>query len=121
VPTNDRRGFDDEDAGPPVLPDGRQPDPLEPVSGRQFRPFRRPLKNAELMTEGDDLQLKSRTNLRLADRTNMVYRGTSAPLRKARSSKYELHCELDDAIVARVQSAITADVTRNLAEVSRRY
>ena len=61
VPANHRRGADEEDSGAPVLPNGRQPDPQESISGRQFRPFHGPLKNAELMAEGEDLKLKRRT------------------------------------------------------------
>jgi hypothetical protein len=57
VPANHRRGADEEDAGAPVLPNGRQPDPHEPIGGRQFRPLYGPLKNAELMPEGEDLKL----------------------------------------------------------------
>src|ERR1035437_5730102 len=60
VPAKHRRGADEEDAGAPVLPDGRQPDPQKSISARQFRPLHGPLKNAELMPEGEDLKLKRR-------------------------------------------------------------
>ena len=61
MPAKHGRGADEEDAGAPVLPDGRQPDPQESISARQFRPLHGPLKNAELMEEGEDLKLKRRT------------------------------------------------------------
>ena len=61
MPANHRRGADKENMGVPVLPNGGQPDPLESIGGRQFRPLRGPLKNAELKTEGEDFKLKRRT------------------------------------------------------------
>jgi hypothetical protein len=60
VPAKHRRGADKENFGAPVLPNGGQPDPQETISGRQFRPLHGSLKNAELMTEGEDFKLKRR-------------------------------------------------------------
>jgi len=37
VPADDGRGFDDEDAGLPVVPDGAQPDPQPPI--RRLTPY----------------------------------------------------------------------------------
>jgi len=57
VPGNHRRCFDDEDTGPPFPPDGRQPDPQQSISSSQLRALYRSLQNAELVAEGEDLNL----------------------------------------------------------------
>jgi hypothetical protein len=55
------RVADEEDSGAPVLPHCGQPGPQESISACKFRPLHGPLKNAELMAEGEDLKLKRRT------------------------------------------------------------
>ena len=61
VPADDGRGFDDKDAGLPIVPDCAQPSPQEPIRRGQFRSLDRALQNAELMAKGEDLELKRRT------------------------------------------------------------
>jgi hypothetical protein len=58
VPADDGRGFDDQDAGLPVVPDGAQPGPEEPIRRSQFRSLDGALQNGELMAEREDLELK---------------------------------------------------------------
>src|SRR5215469_9861322 len=60
VPAYDGRGFDDKEAGLPVVPDGAQPGPQPPIRRCQFGSFDGALQNAELMTEREDLQLERR-------------------------------------------------------------
>jgi hypothetical protein len=60
VPADDGRGFDDKDAGLPVVPDGAQPGPQPPICRCQFGSIDGALQNAELMTESEDLQLERR-------------------------------------------------------------
>src|SRR5262252_2634558 len=60
VPADDGRGFDDKDAGLPVVPDGAQPGPQQAIRRCQFGSLDRALQNAELMAEGQDLQLERR-------------------------------------------------------------
>jgi hypothetical protein len=54
-------GFDDKDAGLPVVPDGAQPSPEPSICRCQFRSLDGTLKNAELMAEREDLELEHRT------------------------------------------------------------
>src|SRR5215472_2171657 len=61
VPADDGRGFDDKDAGLPVVPDGAEPSPEQPIRRCQFRSLDGALQNAELMAECEDLELKRRT------------------------------------------------------------
>ena len=61
VPADDGRGFDDKDAGLPVVPDGAQPGPQPTIRRCQFGSLDGALQNAELMTESEDLQLERRT------------------------------------------------------------
>ncbi len=61
MPTDHRRRLHNDGTRWPILPDLRQPDPQEPISGRQTRPLHRPLQNTELMTKGENLKLKRRT------------------------------------------------------------
>ena len=58
VPADDGRGFDDKDAGLPVVPDGAQPGPQQAIRRGQFGSFDGALENAELMAESEDLELK---------------------------------------------------------------
>src|SRR6516164_8004918 len=61
VPADDGRGFDDKDAGLPVVPDCAQPSPQEPIRRGQFGSLDGALQNAEWMAERQDLELKRRT------------------------------------------------------------
>ena len=61
VPADDGRGFDDKDAGLPIVPDRAQPSPQEPIRWGQFRSLDGALQNAELMAKRKDLELKRRT------------------------------------------------------------
>src|SRR5215468_5257711 len=61
VPADDGRGFDDKDAGLPIVPDCAQPSPQEPIRRAQFGSLDGALQNAELMAKGEDLELKRRT------------------------------------------------------------
>ena len=60
VPADDGRGFEDKDAGLPIVPDCAQPSPQEPIRRGQFGSLDGALQNAELMAKGEDLQLKRR-------------------------------------------------------------
>src|SRR5215813_8471408 len=60
VPADDGRGFDDKDAGLPIVPYDAQPGPQQPIRLCQFGSLDRALQNAELMAEGQDLQLERR-------------------------------------------------------------
>src|SRR6516225_8575965 len=60
VPADDGRGFDDKDAGLPIVPDCAQPSPQEPIRRGQFGSLDRALQNAELMAKGEDFELKRR-------------------------------------------------------------
>ena len=61
VPTDHSRRLHNDGTRLPILPDRCQPGPQEPISGRQLRPLHRPLQNTELMTKGQNLELKRRT------------------------------------------------------------
>ena len=61
VPADDGRGFDDEDAGLPIVPDCAQPSPPEPIRRGQFGSLDGALQNAELMAKGEDLELQRST------------------------------------------------------------
>ena len=58
VPAEHRGGFHDEDPGTPIFPDRAEPCPQESIRGRELRPLHRALKNTDLMTKRDDLELK---------------------------------------------------------------
>jgi hypothetical protein len=60
VPADDGPGFDDEDAGLPVVPDGAQPGPQQPIRQCQFGSLDGALLNAELMAASENLQLERR-------------------------------------------------------------
>ena len=45
----------------PILPDGTEPGPQESIRGRQLRALHGALKNADLMAQRENLQLKRRT------------------------------------------------------------
>src|SRR5215470_8693484 len=60
VPADDGRGFDDKDAGLPVVPDCAQPSPQQSIGRSQFRSLDGALQNAELMAECEDLELQRR-------------------------------------------------------------
>jgi hypothetical protein len=61
VPADDGRGFDDKDAGLPVVPDRAQPGPQQSIGRGQFRSFDGALQNTELMAESENLKLECRT------------------------------------------------------------
>jgi len=61
MPADNGRGFDDKDAGLPVVPDCAQPSPQEPIRGVQFGSLDGALQNAELMAKGEDFKLQRRT------------------------------------------------------------
>ena len=61
MPADDGRGFDDKDAGLPMVPDCAQPSPQQSIDRSQFRSFDGALQNAELMAECEDLELERRT------------------------------------------------------------
>src|SRR6516162_4858941 len=61
VPADHGRGFDDKDAGWPIVPDCAQPSPQEPIRRGQFGSLDGALQNAELMAKGEDFELKRRT------------------------------------------------------------
>ena len=60
VPADNGRGFDDKEAGLPVVPDGAQPGPQPPIRRCQFGSLDGALQNAEWMAERKDLQLERR-------------------------------------------------------------
>src|SRR4051812_44038719 len=60
VPANDGRGLNEEDTGPPAIPDLAQPSPQESIRRGQFRPFHGALQNPDLMAECEDLQVQCR-------------------------------------------------------------
>jgi hypothetical protein len=60
MPADDGRGFDDKDAGLPVVPDRAEPSKQQSISRGQFRSFDGALQNAELMAESEDLKLQRR-------------------------------------------------------------
>ena len=58
VPAEHGGGLHDEDSGLPIPPDRTEPCPQESICGRKVGPLHRALKNTELMTKRDDLELK---------------------------------------------------------------
>jgi len=60
VPADHRGGLDDGNAGFPAVPDRGEPCPEKAVGGAQLRALDRTLEHAELMTQGQDLQLEGR-------------------------------------------------------------
>ena len=61
LPGDDRRRLDNPQGGSPVSPDFPQPSPEESIGGGQFRPLDPAIEDAESMTEGEHLNLQSRT------------------------------------------------------------
>jgi hypothetical protein len=61
VPADHRGWLDEEKTGFPVPPDLAKPGPEESIGWGELRPLHRALQNAELMAEGEDLQLQRRT------------------------------------------------------------
>ena len=61
LPTDDRVGLHYEGAGFPVLPDSTEPSPQESIGGRQFWSLYGALQDADLMAQGENLQLKRGT------------------------------------------------------------
>ena len=59
VPANDGLRLDNDQGRSPFAPDCAQPRPEESICGRQFRPLYRATQDAELVPEGEILQLKS--------------------------------------------------------------
>jgi hypothetical protein len=60
MPSNHGGGLDEEDTGPPVVPDLAEPSPQESIRRGEFGPFHGALQNAELVTERQDFQLQRR-------------------------------------------------------------
>jgi hypothetical protein len=60
VPADDRRGFDDKEAGLPIVPDCAQPSPQQSIGWSQFRSLDGALQNAELVAECEVLELQRR-------------------------------------------------------------
>ncbi len=61
VPADHRRGLDEEDTGPPAVPQGAQPSPRESIHRSELGPLHRALQNTELVAERQDFQLQRRT------------------------------------------------------------
>jgi hypothetical protein len=61
MPAEDRRRLDEEETGPPVLPDGAEPSPQESIRRGELGPLDRALQNTELMAQRQDFQLQCRT------------------------------------------------------------
>src|SRR6516164_1401452 len=61
VPADDGRGFDDQHAGLPIVPDCAQPSPEQSIRRGQFGSLDGALQKAEWMAKGEDLELKGRT------------------------------------------------------------
>jgi hypothetical protein len=55
---NEARGLYDCNAVAPVLPEGAEPRPQQPLSGAQLGPFDGALKDADLMAQCKHLELK---------------------------------------------------------------
>ena len=58
MPGNHSLRLDDDERGAPIGPNLGQPCPEKPISGGQFRPLHRALKDAELVAQGEDLDLE---------------------------------------------------------------
>jgi hypothetical protein len=58
MPADHRRGWDEEETGPPIVPDLAEPGPQESIGRGEFRSLHRALQNPELMAECEDLQLQ---------------------------------------------------------------
>jgi len=58
MPTHDGLGLHEYEARPPVLPGPRNENPEDAIGSLELWPFDAPLKNEELMAEGDDLKKK---------------------------------------------------------------
>ena len=59
MPAHDSGGFHDEHTKLPTLPDAAKPRPQDAISRGQLRALHRPLQDADLMTERENLKLKS--------------------------------------------------------------
>ncbi len=62
-----RRAFDDDQRTSPIGPNFTNPNPEESIGGYQFRPFDRTLQNTELVAQGQNLELESRSTLKRAE------------------------------------------------------
>ena len=58
LPADDRGGLEYGEPGLPAVPQGGKPDSEETISGGEFRSLDRALQNADLMAQGENLQLK---------------------------------------------------------------
>ena len=58
MPADHRRRLDEEDTGPPIVPDLAEPGPQESIRRAEFRSLDKALQNIELMAECEDLQLQ---------------------------------------------------------------
>jgi len=67
VPGNHGFRFDDDQRTSPIGPNFTYPNPEESISGYQFRPFDRTLQNAELVPQGQNLELESRSASKRAE------------------------------------------------------
>jgi hypothetical protein len=61
VPGDHRLRLNDDEGGAPIGPNPGQPCPEKAIGGGQFRPLHRALEDGELVTQGEDLQLKGCT------------------------------------------------------------
>ena len=61
VPVDHRRGWDEKNAGAPVVPNGAEPSPQESIGRGELGPLHGALRNPELMAECEDFQLQRRT------------------------------------------------------------
>ena len=61
MPIEDGRGLNEEERGPPVVPDLAQPSPQKSIGRGEFRPFDGTLQNTELVAERQDFQLQCHT------------------------------------------------------------
>ena len=62
LPADDCRSLDDGNAGFPAVPDRGDPGPEKAVRGGQLGAFYGALEEADLMAQGEDLQLKGGTS-----------------------------------------------------------
>lgn len=61
MPADHRRGLDEKDTGPPIVPDLAEPSPQQSVGQGEFWSFDGALQNPKRMAQGEDLQLQGGT------------------------------------------------------------
>jgi hypothetical protein len=100
VPADHGGGLDEEDTGPPIVPDGAEPSPQQSIRRGEFRTLDGALQNTELVAERQDFQLQRRTAPEGGENRGEERRKEGAerePKEEHQTPTYQLHRNLRES------------------------